>query len=91
MIYNPEKGERIRERLDLRGNPAPKADWYKNPKTGENTTFVDFARSEGRFEKHFDKEGNPSETLLAAREDRRLNWRMLQEMSGIDPEEPAQE
>lgn len=91
MIYNPDSGERIRERLDLKGNPAPKNDWYTNPKTGESTTFIDFARSEGRFEKHFDKDGNPSETLLAATEDRRLNWRMIQELAGIDPEEPASE
>ena len=45
--------------------------------------FIDFCRSEGRFSKHFDKEGNPSETLLRAREDRVENWRVLQELAGI--------
>jgi len=91
MIYNPDKGERIRERLDLKGNPAPKNDWYTNPKTGESTTFIDFARSEGRFEKNFDKDGIPSEALHLATEDRRLNWRMIQELAGIEPEQPAAE
>ena len=37
-----------------------------NPKTGEQIDFIYFARSEGRFAKHFDKDGNPSPTLLAA-------------------------
>ena len=41
-----------------------KGDWFVNPKTNEEVTFVDFARSEGRFAKHFDKDGNPSETVL---------------------------
>ena len=41
-----------------------KDDWFVNPKTNEEVTFIDFARSEGRFAKHFDKDGNPSETLL---------------------------
>jgi hypothetical protein len=45
--------------------------------------FIEFARSEGRFSKHFDKEGNPSETLLAARQDRLENWRLLQELAGL--------
>ena len=35
-----------------------------NPKTQQELSFIDFARSEGRFSKHFDKEGNPSATLL---------------------------
>lgn len=83
FIYDPRKGERIKERLDLRGNPAVKDDWYTIRKTGETVDFVTFARTEGRFAKHFDKDGSPSETLMAAQEDRRQNWRMLQEMAGI--------
>jgi pyruvate ferredoxin oxidoreductase beta subunit len=54
-----------------------------NPKTNEEVTFVDFARSEGRFAKHFDKDGNPSETVLAAKQDRLENWRLLQELAGL--------
>ena len=91
LIYDPEKGDRIRDRLDLKGNPLPKKDWYVNPKTKERVDFVTFARGEGRFEKQFDKDGNPSATLLNANEDRRKNWRMLQEMAGIELEEPAVE
>ncbi len=83
MLYDPRKGSRIRERLSLQGNPAVKDDWYVNPKTGEEVTFIDFARSEGRFSKHFDREGNASETLLAAKQDRLENWRLLQELAGL--------
>ena len=54
-------------------NPAVNDDWWTNPKTGEVVDFIDFCRSEGRFSKHFDKDGNPSETLLMAREERLEN------------------
>ena len=64
LIYDPRAGDTIRKRLSLQGNPAMKDDWFTNPKTGEVVDFIDFARSEGRFAKHFDKDGNPSETLL---------------------------
>jgi pyruvate-ferredoxin/flavodoxin oxidoreductase len=86
MIYDPEAGERIKDRLSLKGNPALDKDWYVDPKTNERTDFVTFARGEGRFEKHFDKDGNASPSLQLGNEDRRKNWRMLQEMAGIDPE-----
>src|SRR5689334_18502215 len=77
LIYDPRKGNTIRERLSLQGNPAMKDDWFKNPKTGEQVDFIDFCRSEGRFSKHFDKDGNPSELLNKAREDRLENWHLL--------------
>jgi len=83
FIYDPRKGSRIKERLSLVGNPNVKEDWYVNPKTGEQIDFVYFARTEGRFAKHFDKEGKPSETLLAAQQDRLENWHMLQELAGL--------
>jgi pyruvate/2-oxoacid:ferredoxin oxidoreductase beta subunit/NAD-dependent dihydropyrimidine dehydrogenase PreA subunit len=83
LIYDPRKGETIKSRLSLQGNPAVKDDWFKNPKTGEEVTFIDFARSEGRFAKQFDKDGNPSATLLAAKQDRLENWRLLQELAGL--------
>ena len=83
LIYDPRKGDRIKERLSLQGNPAVKEDWFTNPKTGEVVDFIDFARSEGRFSKHFDKDGNPSETLLYARQDRLENWHLLQELAGL--------
>ncbi len=86
LTYDPEAGGLIKDRLDLRGNPAGNKDWYHDPKTDEDVDFVTFARGEGRFEKHFDADGGPSETLLRANEDRRLNWRMLQEMAGVTPE-----
>jgi pyruvate/2-oxoacid:ferredoxin oxidoreductase beta subunit/Pyruvate/2-oxoacid:ferredoxin oxidoreductase delta subunit len=83
MIFDPRKGTKIKERLSLQGNPAVKDDWWLNPKTKELVTFIDFARSEGRFAKHFDKDGNPSETLLRAKEDRLDNWHLLQELAGL--------
>ncbi len=83
FIYDPRKGDRISERLDLKGNPSIYDDWYIDPKTKKPVTFIDFARTEGRFAKHFDKDGNPDEVLLAANEDRLKNWRRLQELAGI--------
>jgi pyruvate ferredoxin oxidoreductase beta subunit len=83
FVYDPRKGDTIKERLSLKGNPASDEDWYTIKKTGETIDFLTFARSEGRFAKQFDKEGNPSETLLMAQADRLSNWHMLQEMAGV--------
>ncbi len=83
LVHDPRKGERLKERLSLQGNPAVKEDWFVNPKTKEEVTFIDFARSEGRFSKHFDQDGNPSQTLLHAKQDRLENWRLLQELAGL--------
>ncbi len=83
LIYDPRAGDTIRERLSLKGNPNVKADWYVNPKTKEPFTFIDFARGEGRFAKHFDKDGNPSQMLLDAQADRLANWHTLQELAGL--------
>ncbi|MFZ1755146.1 MAG: thiamine pyrophosphate-dependent enzyme, partial [Caldilineaceae bacterium] len=83
FVYDPRNGDTIKERLSLKGNPAVDEDWYTIRKTGETIDFLTFARSEGRFAKQFDKEGNPSETILAAKADRLSNWHMLQEMAGV--------
>ncbi len=83
FIHDPRKGERIRERLSLVGNPAQKEDWWTPPKSDKPMTFVDFARTEGRFAKQFDKDGNPSPALLQAQQDRLQNWRTLQELAGL--------
>jgi pyruvate/2-oxoacid:ferredoxin oxidoreductase beta subunit/NAD-dependent dihydropyrimidine dehydrogenase PreA subunit len=83
MIFDPRAGETIKTRLSLQGNPAMKEDWWTNPKTGETVDFITFCRSEGRFAKHFDREGNPSELLLAAKQDRLENWHILQELAGL--------
>jgi len=82
MIYDPRKGDSIRQRLSLQGNPNVAADWMIDSKTGKAYTFVDFARTEGRFAKHFSTSGDPSETLLRAQADRLANWRLLQELAG---------
>mgnify|MGYP001207067722 CR=1 FL=1 len=83
FIYDPREGERIKDRLSLRGNPAVNDDWYTIRKTGETVDFINFARSEGRFAKHFDADGNPSDALMMAQDDRLENWRQLQEMAGV--------
>jgi pyruvate/2-oxoacid:ferredoxin oxidoreductase beta subunit/NAD-dependent dihydropyrimidine dehydrogenase PreA subunit len=83
FIYDPRKGPRIKDRLSLVGNPNVKEDWYINPKTSEAVNFITFAKSEGRFAKHFDKEGNPSATLLTTNQERLENWNLLQELAGI--------
>ena len=83
FIYDPRNGDTIRERLSLQGNPAQKEDWYTVPKTDELIDFITFARTEGRFSKQFDGDGNSSEVLLRAQADRLANWHLLQEMAGI--------
>ena len=81
LTYDPRKGETIAERISLAGNPATREDWFKSP-DGTVVDFVNFARTEGRFVKQFDKEGNPTPELLKAQEDRLKNWHLLQELAG---------
>ena len=83
LVYDPRKGETVRERLDLKGNPNVNDDWAIDMKTKEQITFIDFARGEGRFAKHFDKQGTPSEMLQGATKDRLSNWRLLQDLAGL--------
>ncbi|MBA4179443.1 MAG: thiamine pyrophosphate-binding protein [Anaerolinea sp.] len=83
FIYDPRQGERMRERLSLRGNPAMREDWTTDPKTKERLDFVAFARTEGRFARQFDAGGNPSEALLKAQQDRLAHWRLLRELAGM--------
>ena len=84
FIYDPTNGERFSERLSLQGNPAKNNDWYVNPKTKEQVDFISFAKTEGRFSKHFDKDGNPDKIILTAQEHQLANWRQLQELAGIN-------
>ena len=83
MVYDPRKGEKIRERLSLAGNPAMKQDWYVDPKTNLPLDFIAFARTEGRFARHFDADGNPDASAQSAQMDRLENWRQLQELAGL--------
>jgi pyruvate/2-oxoacid:ferredoxin oxidoreductase beta subunit/Pyruvate/2-oxoacid:ferredoxin oxidoreductase delta subunit len=83
FVHDPRKGARLAERLSLQGNPAPKEDWARHPKTGEAIDFVAFARTEGRFARQFDADGRPSPALLLAQADRLANWRRLQELAGL--------
>ncbi|MGN7611249.1 thiamine pyrophosphate-dependent enzyme [Magnetococcales bacterium HHB-1] len=85
FVYDPEAGPTLASRLSLQGNPSVKRDWHhKRTKDGEEVIdFLTFARSEGRFLKHFDKEGNPGPVLLDSVQERLDNWRLLQEMAGV--------
>lgn len=83
FIFDPRKGEKMRDRLSLVGNPSQKEDWWTPPRSDKPLTFVDFARSEGRFGKQFDKEGAPSELLLRTQDERLQNWHLLQELAGL--------
>ena len=83
FIYDPRGGDRISERLSLQGNPAKNKDFYVNPKTGEQIDFLYFAKTEGRFSKHFDKDGSADESLQLSQEDRLANWHLLQELAGV--------
>jgi pyruvate ferredoxin oxidoreductase beta subunit len=82
FTYDPRRGETVAERLSLQGNPAVKEDWAKAP-DGSLVDFISFARTEGRFAGHFGRDGAPSPEILATQEDRRGNWRSLQELAGI--------
>ncbi len=82
-IFDPRKGERLKERLSLQGNPSVKEDWYMDPKSGQPVDFVTFARTEGRFARHFDAQGQPDESLKQAQQGRLENWRLLQELAGV--------
>ena len=59
-----------------------KDDWFTHPKTGERVDFLDFARTEGRFARHF-ADGHPEGYLMLARQDRLANWYLLQELAGL--------
>ncbi|MBI3406505.1 MAG: 4Fe-4S binding protein [Acidobacteria bacterium] len=83
IMFDPRKGDRLRDCISLHGNPAMKEDWYVDPKTSKPLDFVTFARTEGRFARHFDAQGNPGEYLLLAQQDRLENWRRLQELAGL--------
>jgi pyruvate/2-oxoacid:ferredoxin oxidoreductase beta subunit len=82
FIHDPRKGDRLRERISLQGNPAMKDDWWTNAKTGEPVDFVAFAKTEGRFSAHFNAEGQPDEALRIAQVDRLENWHQLHEIAG---------
>ena len=79
--YDPRRGASFADRLDLSGNPSPTSDWHRLP-DGTELDFIAFARGEGRFAPHFAADGTPSAELLATRDDRLQNWRMLQELAG---------
>jgi pyruvate ferredoxin oxidoreductase beta subunit len=87
MTYDPEAGPTFAQRLSLDGNPSPTRDWVmeKQPDGADKAyTFLDWAQTEGRFKKHFAKDGSTaSEGMRIAKQDRLDNWRQLQQLAGI--------
>ncbi|MBI2061858.1 MAG: 4Fe-4S binding protein [Nitrospirae bacterium] len=81
FTYDPRRGSSMKERLSLQGNRSIEGDWVTG-KDGKEIKFVDWARSEGRFAKHFGANGEPSETVLKAQEDRLRYWKLLKELAG---------
>ncbi|MEG3638991.1 thiamine pyrophosphate-dependent enzyme [Magnetococcus sp. PR-3] len=84
--YDPEAGETMAERMSLQGNPSVKRDWHhKKTKEGEEKVdFISFAKTEGRFQKHFDKDGKASDVLHISMQERLENWRQLQDLAGVN-------
>jgi pyruvate/2-oxoacid:ferredoxin oxidoreductase beta subunit/Pyruvate/2-oxoacid:ferredoxin oxidoreductase delta subunit len=85
FIHDPNAGSTLASRISLQGNPSMTRDWHmRKTKSGEEKIdFASFARTEGRFAKHFDRDGNPSEVLLYSQRERLENWRQLQELAGV--------
>ncbi len=86
FVYNPDAGSTFASRLSLQGNPSVNRDWHTRKKKGqedEKVDFLTFAKTEGRFQKHFGKDGNPTQVILNSRQDRLNNWRLLQELAGV--------
>ena len=77
FAFDPRAGDRLRERLDLRGNPNLRDDWYRDPKTFEALDFKAYAATERRFAGCIEDElTNLQQRCLA-------NWRRLQELGGL--------
>lgn len=86
FIYNPAGGRTMREKLSLLGNPSIDRDWASRKRkdgTTETVSFIDWCKTEGRFRKHFDKNGKPTELLLRSQQERLENWWQLQDLAGI--------
>ncbi len=83
MIYDPAKGDAIRERLSLKGNPGLQQDWYERPKAKQPIDFAAWASTEPRFAAYFDADGRPGPIIERIQRERLVNWRHLQEMAGL--------
>jgi pyruvate ferredoxin oxidoreductase beta subunit len=88
FIYDPDAGKTIKSRMSLTGNPSIDKDWHvisRPDGTKETINFLTWAQTEGRFKKHFDANGNAlTPEIMNAMEDRLENWRLLQELAGIE-------
>ncbi|MDZ7637947.1 MAG: 4Fe-4S binding protein [Bryobacterales bacterium] len=83
LMFDPRKGNYLRDRLSLSGNPAPQHDWYAPGKDAAPLNFVEFASTEERFAPYFAADRSAGPALSAANENRLNNWRRLQELAGL--------
>jgi pyruvate ferredoxin oxidoreductase beta subunit len=87
VIHDPEAGSTLKERISLVGNPSVDRDWHTIKGADGNIQTVDFltwAKTEGRFRKHFDANGNAmTKDIMNAQQDRLENWHLLQELAGV--------
>jgi pyruvate ferredoxin oxidoreductase beta subunit len=94
IIYDPEAGSTMKQRISLMGNPSVDRDWHTQKGASgqtETVNFLTWAQTEGRFKKHFDANGQPNtEGILLAQQDRLENWRLLQELAGVTNKDLAE-
>jgi pyruvate ferredoxin oxidoreductase beta subunit len=93
LIYNPEGGRTMKEKMSLMGNPSIDRDWAVRKRkdgTTETISFIDWCRTEGRFRKHFGKNGEPTQLLLRSQQERLENWWQLQDLAGIKNKDQEQ-
>ncbi|MDX2085534.1 MAG: thiamine pyrophosphate-dependent enzyme [Candidatus Melainabacteria bacterium] len=87
FVYDPRKGRTLKDRMALTGNPSVDRDWHRVKNEHgemEEINFLTWAKTEGRFKKHFDANGNPlTPEIMAAQVDRLENWRLLQQLAGV--------
>jgi pyruvate ferredoxin oxidoreductase beta subunit len=87
MLYDPEAGRTFQDRLSLDGNPSPTRDWVMEKQedgTEKAYDFIEWAKTEGRFRKHFDADHNViGNSMAAAQKDRLENWHILQQLAGV--------
>ena len=77
IMYDPEAGERIKERLSLKGNPALGQGLVRRSQDRRSRSTSSPSRAaRGGSRSSSTRTATPSPALMPANEDRRRNWRM---------------
>ena len=84
LIYDPRKGDTIKKRLSLQGNPAMKDDWWTNPKTKQGRRLSSTSpAAKGDSPSTSTRTATHRSCCSTARQDRLENWQLLQELAGL--------